>query len=103
MKTYKIIIKDESRLHEFGFYRTEYMKEEHTYDYRGARGYSLLMRASKGYLQIVGASVPMIKVICDMYKEGVIDFEIYSRKPTSTFRLSPDEAELIKKYREEKK
>ena len=34
MKTYKIIIKDESRLHEFGFYPTEYTKEEHTYDYR---------------------------------------------------------------------
>ena len=91
MKSYNIIVKYPSQLHQYGFVKIS----ERVYEI------SYKLRAEREKLHIISASTPVIKVICEMYKDGVIAFEKYdgAKQP---FMLSREEAELIRKFRENK-
>ena len=98
MKTFKIVILDEGQL---GYYGFKYWRDG-IYDLRAQNDRTLWLRASNGYLQIISASTPSIKVLCEMYEAGVIRFEQFVREKKTTYQLTPDEVELVKKYREQK-
>lgn len=102
MKTWKIIIKDEQKLKKYGFYPANVSNNEHVYDLRANRNITLWLRADNGYLQIISASTPSIRVICEMYKDGVIEFAPFVRETRATFQLTTDEVEILKQYRASK-
>lgn len=98
MKSYNIICKKPELLHFYGFVKVG----SYTYDKstQGTRG-CLALRVEKGKLQIISASAPSIKTICEMYKDGVIEFVDFKHEPKKIYiRVSEQELEMITKHRE---
>ncbi len=96
MKSFNIIVKDTSQLTKYGFVKNK----GDCYDLRTPQGICLWLRVERNKLMIISASTPSIKVLCEMYKDGVIAFEEYKHK--KVYMLTDDEAELLRKYRENK-
>lgn len=100
MKTYDIIVKDTSKLEDYGFTHepaSKYSPSRYAY-YSKSRGvYS--MRVEKNKLILNSPSVVAIKVLCEMYKDGVIEFEDYRTKPKYQMSLTKEEYEAIMKFR----
>ena len=97
MKSFNIVVKYPSQLHKYGFVKVG----DECYDLHTPKGISLWLRAERNKLMIISASTPSIKVICEMYKDGVIAFEVYEGQK-HPYMLTREEAELIKEYREKK-
>ena len=96
MKTHDIVVKDTSRLAEYGFEQVY----RNTYFLRAKRNSTLWLRVERGKLQIISASKPSIKVICEMYANGVIEFVDYAKETKYAFMLTKEERDLIKHFRE---
>ena len=100
MKTYDIIVKDTSKLEDYGFTyepASKYSPSRYAY-YSKSRGV-FLMRVENNKMLLNSPSVVAIKVLCEMYKDGVIEFEDYRTKPKYQMSLTKEEYEMIMKTR----
>ena len=100
MKTYDIIVKDTSKLEKYGFTHepaSKYSPSIYAYYSKSRCVYS--MRVEKSKLILNSPSVVAIKVLCEMYKDGVIEFEDYRTKPKYQMSLTKEEYEAIMKLR----
>ena len=52
-------------------------------------------------VSIYSASSHTIKVLCEMYKDGNVDFEPYNPNAKIQMQLTPEECEMIQKLRRE--
>ena len=101
MKSYHIYSNaGEERLRQYGFVKA--YPDKNRYDlYNSKYNTSIALIIENSKVQIISASTPTIKTICEMYKNGDIYFEEYKRVKKSTMQLTPDEVELIREYRKE--
>lgn len=100
MKTYDIIVKDTSKLKDYGFTyepASKYSPSIYAYYSKSRCVYS--MRVEKNKLILNSPSVVAVKVLCEMYKDGVIEFEDYRTKPKYQMSLTKEEYEAIMKLR----
>ena len=102
MKTYDIIVKDISKLKDYGFIHNEkstYSADDYRYYTKTRSTPQLIVDTNRRCVMLNSASVVAVKVLCEMYKDGVIEFEDYRTKPKYQMSLTKEEYEAIMKLR----
>ena len=102
MKTYDIIVKDISKLEKYGFIHEPASKySPNRYEFYSKNRSTLQMRVETDNKRVLlnSPSVVAVKTLCDMYKDGVIEFEDYRTKSKYQMSLTKEEYEAIMKLR----
>ena len=102
MKTFDIIVKDVTKLKDYGFIHNEkslFSADDYRY-YSKTRGTpQLIVDTNRRSVLLNSPSTVAIKVLCEMYKDGVIEFEDYRNKPKYQVSVTKEEYEMIMKMR----
>lgn len=102
MKTYDIIVKDVSKLKNYGFIHNEkstYSADDYRYYTKTRSTPQLIVDTNRRSVLVNSPSTVAIKVLCEMYKDGVIEFQDYRTKPKYQMSLTKEEYETIMKLR----
>lgn len=102
MKTYDIIVKDITKLEKYGFtYVSAGKYSPNRYLFYSKNRATLQMRVETDNKRVLlnSPSVVAVKTLCEMYKDGVIEFEDYRTKPTYQMSVTKEEYEMLTKLR----
>ena len=102
MKTYDIIVKDVTKLKDYGFIHNEkslFSADDYRYYTKTRSTPQLIVDTNRRCVLLNSPSAVSVKVLCEMYKDGVIEFVDYRTKPKYQVSVTKEEYEMIMKLR----
>ncbi len=99
-------VKNPLQLERFGFHRTQAGQLVYCFVHRnGYSTISLHVSPQTGHVVIQSPSKDVIALLCELYRQGILEIVDIDEKQSATIRmnLTPEEAELVHNFRNGKR
>lgn len=105
MKTFDIVVKDLSKLEDYGFIYnagSQYSRGDYRFYSKTRPVPQLIVDPNRKTISLNSPSTIAVKTLCEMYSAGLIEFVDYRTQPKYNLGLTKEEYEMIIKMRKEK-